>query len=384
MQPSLFKDFESKPNMPKKEHNTISLLALSLIIGVGTATLKRIYNICEGDLNKIWAMKEQELEYFLKGLVGVNKEKLIQEIRYRGEDLLIEGRDEVEKLKRKNIFVIFRGSELYPNSLNALSNPPEWLFVQGNPSILSTNKGVALVGTRSPTSKGLVAAKKLAMSLVKYDSIIISGLAEGIDAKGHEVAVNYGKPTIAILGHGLNVIYPTSTAYLRDPIIENGAILSEYLPGETYSKEKFVQRNRLQAALSSLVAVVEGKSKSGTAHTVKFAQDLKKPILGVTDNGIEDIPQHELLKDIKKVGFPTFNLSEKEDCANLKKYVEDALNNLNKNSENLQPGHFFNDILSSIKKRSQEYEAKPSDLRWLVQQIEQLIPKETASNNDAN
>lgn len=380
LQLTLFDNSLSERKQDTQIDKALSLMGLNGISGVGFSTIKRIFNNCKGDPSCIWDSSQDELLYHLRNLPAINIPQLIQEIILNKKQLLEKANEKLQALEKDSISIIFRDTSEYPVSLNDLPDPPEWLFIQGNRAILNTNKGVAVVGTRTPSPKGLKAAQKLAMSLVKNKCVIISGLAEGIDAKAHEVSVDYGLPTISVVGHGIKVIYPSSTSYLRERIIDQGgAVISEYLPDDMYSKEKFIKRNRLQAALASLVAIIEGKSKSGTSHTVNFARNLKRPIFGVTIGGITNIEQHEILQDIQKLGFNIFNLDLVKDCEILKNYVNKSVEKTNEDIILPEP-YIFGGVVNDIRRIMKSYAPKDSDITKLISNIEDLAKGKKNAN----
>jgi DNA protecting protein DprA len=159
-----------------------------------------------------------------------------------------------------------------------LPQPPHWLFVQGSLDVLR-RPSIAIVGTRKPTDDGLFLARYVGACLADWQAPTVSGLANGIDQLAHESSIRAGVPTIAVLGTGILDNYPKGSDILREKILRGGgAIISEYLPRESYSAANFVQRNRLQSALGRVLVPVEWARRSGTAHTVRFASDLRRPI----------------------------------------------------------------------------------------------------------
>ena len=159
---------------------------------------------------------------------------------------------------------------------------PLVLYCTGDPLWLNEPGAVGMVGSRRPTEYGLQAAADLGSGLAKNGAIIVSGLADGLDSAGHRAAVKNGCPTIGILGVPIDRTYPAANVALRHTIEQNGCILSEYAPGEsTPGPVGFLQRNRLIAALSSTVLVVEAREKSGTMSTVAHAERYGKPVYAV-------------------------------------------------------------------------------------------------------
>jgi DNA processing protein len=183
-----------------------------------------------------------------------------------------------EHLARAGVAIVFRGDPCFPAQLLELERPPHWLFVQGEINLLH-QPSVAIVGTRKPTGDGQFLTRYIGACLGDWRAPTVSGLAAGIDQLAHDVSLRAGVPTIAVLGTGILEDYPKGAGVMREHILgQGGAIVSEYLPGISYSAENFVQRNRLQAALGRILIPAEWERRSGTAHTVRFATRLARPI----------------------------------------------------------------------------------------------------------
>ncbi len=194
------------------------------------------------------------------------------------EKALGRGHELFARLSEIGAKVIFRGDNGFPLQLLDLPDVPPWLFVQGDPSVLST-PSVAVVGSREPSDDGIWLSRFVGFHLTEWSCPTVSGLAMGIDQEIHIASLRAGVPTIAFLGTGIFSDYPRNSERLRDAIVKNGgAIVTEYLPSDTYSAKNFVKRNRLQAALATTLIPVEWSSKSGTSHTVRFAASISRPI----------------------------------------------------------------------------------------------------------
>jgi DNA protecting protein DprA len=152
------------------------------------------------------------------------------------------------------------------------------LFVQGSIERLS-QPSITIVGTRKPSADGLFLSRYVGACLGEWGAPTVSGLAAGIDQLAHEHSLRAGVPTIAVLGTGMLEDYPKGSGRLRGHILATGgSVVSEYLPNASYSAENFVQRNRLQAGLGRILIPAEWNRRSGTAHTVRFATEIGRPI----------------------------------------------------------------------------------------------------------
>jgi DNA processing protein len=177
----------------------------------------------------------------------------------------------LRELQRLQVGVTTVADPGYPEKLHELDDEkPPILFRRGKWDLVET-RIVAIVGTRRSTEYGNGVAESLAADLTRYDLTIISGLALGIDARAHLGALEAGGSTIAVLGCGIDVLYPQRNARLQERIATDGLLISEFAPGEPALKHHFLQRNRLIAKLAGAVIVVEAGMKSGSHNTVKWA-----------------------------------------------------------------------------------------------------------------
>lgn len=176
--------------------------------------------------------------------------------------------------------VLIPEDALWPSRLNHLAAPPVALFVRGDVEILSM-QSLAIVGTRNPTQYGLRIAQEFAAGFVDRGWGIVSGGAYGIDSAAHKGALIAEGLTIAVTASGLDRPYPAGNQRLFDEIAENGALISEYLPGVTPRPHRFLIRNRLIAALSQGTLVVEAAFRSGSLRTARDAAELARPVMAI-------------------------------------------------------------------------------------------------------
>ncbi len=172
------------------------------------------------------------------------------------------------------------GHPEWPGALDEIAGAPKRLFAVGRP--LDTSRPmIAIVGTRRPTIAGVEIAQSLARGLAQGGFTIVSGLAVGIDAVAHQAALDAGGATVAVLGCGLDVLYPRPNLKLRDRIVEGGCLLTEYEEGVQPTKFTFPQRNRIVAGLAVGVIVVEGSYRSGALITARRALENNRNIYAV-------------------------------------------------------------------------------------------------------
>lgn len=185
----------------------------------------------------------------------------------------------VSELNGEGVAALTVDDDAYPRQLLAWDkDAPTVLFVKGNTGLLSAAPLVSIVGTRRASAYGLEAARWVAEGLVHAGSTIVSGMALGIDAESHRAALEVGGRTVAVLGCGVNVCYPPGNRQLYSDIVAKGAIVSEYPPNAVVAKHHFIERNRIIAALSDTLVVVQAGEKSGALTTVDAALSIGRDV----------------------------------------------------------------------------------------------------------
>lgn len=184
----------------------------------------------------------------------------------------------------KDYIEININDEIYPSKLRNIKNPPKKLYMRGEFDLLNSTS-IAVVGSRECTSYGFRQAYEFAKELSKKGVCVISGLAEGIDTASHLGAMHQKGSTIAVLGSGLNKIYPEENDILATSIIKNGGlILTEYELKEERKSENFPKRNRIMSGISDGILVIEARNKSGTLITARLAKEQNKKIFCLPGN----------------------------------------------------------------------------------------------------
>ncbi len=183
-------------------------------------------------------------------------------------------------LAAANHHLVARGSPHYPELLEEIGNPPERLFVRGNPEVLGLPT-LAIVGSRNPTRGGVRNAFEFAKHLAASGFCIASGLAEGIDSAAHEGALAANAPTVAWLGHGIDTIYPARNRGLAERIASVGALVSEFPLGSTPRRGNFPARNRLISGSSLGTLVVEAARRSGSLITARLAAEQGREVFAI-------------------------------------------------------------------------------------------------------
>lgn len=202
-----------------------------------------------------------------------------------------------------NSEIVAYDDPMYPNLLKQIYDPPLVIFVQGNIALLNQSQ-LAIVGSRSASVNGRETAFEFAQQLAKQGLVITSGLALGIDAAAHKGAVSGYASTLAVVATGLDIVYPARHRELSQQIIsQNGAIVSEFLPGTLPKPGHFPKRNRIISALSIGVLVVEAALKSGSLITARCALDQNRDVFSIpsTINNPQAKGCHWLIKQGAKL-----------------------------------------------------------------------------------
>lgn len=257
---------------PSLEH---IYLCLSSVPHIGPVTFKQLIEHF-GSAKEIYSANRKQLSEIL----GQKRSQEFINIRstFKSDSIL---RD----LFNKHIQYIIFESPLYPISLRTIPDPPIEIFTKGNISLLSkASPRIAIVGTRRPTSYGKQCTEHIVSELKFAESIIISGMALGIDGLAHRRALEQNLSTIAVLGSPIDIAYPREHSQLYNEISEKGLIVSEYPPDAVTHKGSFPTRNRIISALSDRVIIIEGARTSGTLITARYAAEQGKEVFALPGN----------------------------------------------------------------------------------------------------
>lgn len=189
----------------------------------------------------------------------------------------------LQKIEKEGITVLTLNDKDYPKLLKEIADPPPVLYVKTNLSLtgLFQKQAIAIVGTRNISSYGRVVTQKITQELVDRGITIVSGLARGIDVCSHKAAIEAGGLTLAVLGSGIDQIYPAEHLRMAEEIVRNGALISEFPLGMRAFPGNFPVRNRIISGLSQGVVVTEAAEKSGTMITASYAADQGREVFAV-------------------------------------------------------------------------------------------------------
>ncbi len=255
---------------PRDEHEELFYqIALTFVPGIGAKT-GRVLLEQAGNATTIFKTPLKELRH----IDGIGEVKVKG---FKDPDVMVRAERELNFILKKDIDVRYHGHN-YPARLSNCSDAPLVLYYKGNADLDAT-RIIAIVGTRKNTDYGHKLCEELVEGLQSLDNVlIVSGLALGIDAIAHKKSVQLGIPTVGVLGHGLDRIYPYNHKELSEQMIAHGGILAEF-PSETLpDRNNFPMRNRIVAGLSDVTVVVESHSAGGALITAHMASGYNREV----------------------------------------------------------------------------------------------------------
>lgn len=257
------------------DQNRLALLALHFIPGVGDHLLRQLVSYC-GDAEKVFKTPKGKL---LK-VPGIG-DRTAEAIR-KGKSF-DKAEKELKKAEKDNVQLIFFNDKNYPSRLKQVNDAPSLIYAKGNIDF-ENPKTVGIVGTRQATRYGRERVDELIADLVPHAPLIVSGLAYGIDIHAHKIAVKHNVPTIGVMGSGIDVIYPSSHKDVATEMMTNGGIVTEHSFGTPPDAHNFPARNRIVAALSDAVIIVEAAERGGALITAEIANSYNKDVFAFPGN----------------------------------------------------------------------------------------------------
>ena len=250
-------------------------IGLTLLYGVGPIKAKALLRSVES-IEQLFLMNPSQLEK----ITGF-KASFIKETRRK--EALVKSVEVVNHLHRNQIHPLFYDDPNYPRRLKNCIDAPLLLYQKG-PVSLNPPKIVAIVGTRAATAYGKQICENLIPSFSGSDITVVSGLAMGIDAHAHKLCLEHNIPTIGVLGHGLDRIYPAQNRSLANKMLNGGGLITEFIPGTDPDRENFPKRNRIVAGISDATIVIESKTKGGSLITAHLANDYNRDVFAFPGN----------------------------------------------------------------------------------------------------
>ncbi len=259
--------------MPKTQSNQLHYqIALTMLPNIGSVVAKNLIAYC-GSAEAVFRSSKHKLM----------KIPTIGEERAEGilsADVLRRAEEELKFIANNNIRPIYFTDDEYPHRLKNCVDSPILLFYKGDAD-LNAEKIIGIVGTRKATDYGKEMTKKIVAELAAQDVLVVSGLAYGIDVAAHQSALEHNLKTVGVLGHGLNMIYPSQHKSIAQRMVAQGGLLSEYKSFEEMSPHKFPERNRIVAGMCDALLVVESGINGGAVLTANIANSYNREVFAL-------------------------------------------------------------------------------------------------------
>lgn len=267
-------------------------IALSLLPGIGPVLARNLVSYC-GGVHEIFRMKRAQLER-IPG-IGYEKANAIS-----NKDVLERAEKELRFIKKNGVQCLFYLDPEFPARLKNCEDAPVLLFFKGSCD-LNAQRVVSIVGTRQNSAYGRDLTENLVEELVKFQVMIVSGLAYGIDIIAHRAALIHEIPTVAVTAHGLDRIYPFAHSASAEKMLKNGGILTEYLSGTIPDRENFPSRNRIVAGMCDATIVIESAERGGALITAEIANAYNRDVFAYPGRVQDVFSQgcHQLVRDNK-------------------------------------------------------------------------------------
>ncbi len=244
-------------------------VALSFIKNIGPVLAKSLI-IHFGDAEQVFKVSKAKLLH----VPGFGEKRVGEmDLTYA----LHRAEEELRFMEKNDVNVIFYTDKTYPKRLKNCADGPILLYAKGNAD-LNPRHVVSIVGTRNATDYGKQLCRQLVEELQQYPILIVSGLAFGIDVTAHKESIKQNIPTVGVLGHGLDRIYPSQNRGTAEKMLENGGLLTEFPSGTIPDRENFPQRNRIVAGLADATIVIEASVKGGALITAEIANSYNRDV----------------------------------------------------------------------------------------------------------
>lgn len=254
------------------ENPLLYQIGISLIPGIGDVNGKKLISYC-GGAEAVFKSSRKALS----AIPGMG-EKLINNIL--NQKVLLRAEKEIEFINKNHIQALYYQEKDFPQRLLNCYDHPLLLYYKGTAD-LNSQRIVAFVGTRRATDYGRSVCRELMEGLAEKDVLMVSGLAYGIDSCAHRHALELNIPTVGVLGHGLDTLYPYQHKKLAKDMLENGGLLTDFISGTKPDRENFPKRNRIVAGMSDAVVVIESDIKGGALITAELANSYNRDVFAV-------------------------------------------------------------------------------------------------------
>ncbi|HEY0653518.1 MAG TPA: DNA-processing protein DprA [Chryseosolibacter sp.] len=257
------------------DQNRLALLALHFIPGIGDYLVRQLVTY-SGSAEKVFQTPKGKL-LRIPGVGEITADAIKTGKTFSAAE------EEFRKAEKANVQLIFFNDKNYPSRFRQVNDAPSLIYTKGNIDF-ENPKTVAIVGTRKATQYGRECVEELVKDLIPHNPLIVSGLAYGIDIHAHKHAVKHNLSTIGVMGSGMDNIYPSSHKETARQMMENGGLVTEHRFGTKPDAHNFPARNRIVAALSDAVIIVEAAIKGGALITAEIANSYNKDVFAFPGN----------------------------------------------------------------------------------------------------
>jgi len=278
------------------EKNKLYLIALSQVEGIGDKRIAHLINYYKS-IENIFDSSDIEI------LTVLNSGFRAPAVKTFSKDTALDKAEKIiEDSIKRDIKIISFFEDIYPFSLKQIDNPPFILYTKGDLKHLRRNS-VSIVGTRDARESSMKYTFDISSFISSLNISVVSGLAKGIDTAAHRGAISTLGNTVAVLGNGIDIVYPSENIKLYDKIIEQGIVISEFATGVPPDRKNFPRRNRIISGMSFITIMVEAKSKSGALITVDYALEQGRDVYIAPYDEKDDhfFGNHKLYKDGAKI-----------------------------------------------------------------------------------
>ena len=261
-----------KPVTAESEDSLLHRIALTLIPGIGNINAKKLIAWC-GSAEAVFKSSRTELMK-IPGLVALMSQKV------NLKEMLQQAERELSFLEANKIVPLYYYDDAYPSKLRHCADSPLMLYYKGAPDLWD-QRTLAIVGTRQATNYGRRMCEEIIKGFAGENILIVSGMAYGIDSCAHANALKYELPTLGVLAHGLDRIYPDQNRNMARRMIKQGGLITEFLSKTIPDRENFPKRNRIIAGMADAVLVVESATKGGAVITADIAHSYNRDVFAI-------------------------------------------------------------------------------------------------------
>ncbi|MFB0959744.1 MAG: DNA-processing protein DprA [Flavobacteriales bacterium] len=247
-------------------------IAISLVKGIGPKTARSLVSTL-GGVSQVFSASDEQLLSIPK----ISK-SIIESLR--DPYVFDRAAQEISFMERNNVTPLFYLDSAYPKRLEFCDDAPVLLYAKGDLNF-NNRKVIAVVGTRNSTAYGRDMCERIISDLSKYNPLIVSGLAMGIDSAAHKAAVDNNLQTVGVLAHGVDSIYPPSSRAIAARMQSNGGVISEFMSGTVPIRENFPTRNRVIAGMCDALIIVESKKRGGSIISAELAFGYHREVFAV-------------------------------------------------------------------------------------------------------